>query len=123
MSTWTAGELDGLGETDELEVAALRRDGTLRPARIVWMVRVGDDVYVRSVNGRDGRWYQGVQARPEGRVRFGRVARDVSFVAADPAVNEAVDAAYRARYRRYPSPVDSITGERARATTLRLVPR
>jgi hypothetical protein len=34
-----------------------------------------------------------------------------------------IDAAYRAKYFRYPGPVASITAEQARETTLRLDPR
>jgi hypothetical protein len=39
---------------------------------------------------------------------------------ADGAVNDAVDAAYRAKYQHY---ADSIVDAQARATTLKLVPR
>lgn len=41
---------------------------------------------------------------------------------ADGAVNKAIDAAYRAKYRRYAgSIVDAITNAQARSTTLKLV--
>jgi len=40
--------IDGCGEVD---IATRRSDGTLRAARIVWIVRHGNAVYVRSVNG------------------------------------------------------------------------
>ena len=36
---------------EELEIASLRSDGTLRNPRTIWIVRDGDDIYVRSVNG------------------------------------------------------------------------
>ena len=43
---------------------------------------------------------------------------------ADGAVNDQVDAAYRAKYRRYAgSIVDGITDAQARSTTLKLAPR
>jgi hypothetical protein len=44
--------------------------------------------------------------------------------AVEPAtVGEAIDAAYRAKYRRYPaSIVDSVLTREARAATLELVP-
>jgi hypothetical protein len=48
MRDWTAEELDTLGAADELEIAALRPDGTLRPATTIRVVRVGDDLNVRS---------------------------------------------------------------------------
>jgi hypothetical protein len=123
MTTWTSGELTTIGTADEVQVAALRRDGTPRAPRIVWVVRLGDDLYVRSVNGSTAAWFQGVQARPEGRVQGGGVAKDVTFAAADPGLNDQIDTAYQVKYRRYPSPVKAITSQQARATTLRLVPR
>jgi hypothetical protein len=52
------------------------------------------------------------------------VTKDVSFVAVDPSeVGEEIDAAYRAKYRRYPaSIIDSVLTPAARAATLELVP-
>ena len=44
------------------------------------------------------------------------------WVAADDAVNDAVDAACRDKYARYPSYVEPMVTARARATTRRLVP-
>ena len=52
MATWTSDELTKIGAADELQIATLRRDGTLRKPVTVWAVRHGDDLYVRSVNGR-----------------------------------------------------------------------
>jgi hypothetical protein len=57
MRDWTAEELDTIGAADELEIAALRPDG-IRPATTIWVVRVGDDLYVRSYRGRAGRWFR-----------------------------------------------------------------
>jgi hypothetical protein len=52
MSPWTNDELKKIGNAEELLIASLRTDGTLRKPRIIWVVRVDDDLYVRSVNGR-----------------------------------------------------------------------
>jgi hypothetical protein len=41
-----------IGRAEELEIASARRDGTLRQPVTIWVVRHGDDLYVRSVNGR-----------------------------------------------------------------------
>jgi hypothetical protein len=57
MSAWTNDELTRIGSADELELASARPDGTLRSPRTVWVVRVGDDLYVRSMNGRGGGWF------------------------------------------------------------------
>jgi hypothetical protein len=53
MSTWTNDELKKIGTAEELQIASLRADGTLRKLVIIWVVRFGDDLYVRSVNGRN----------------------------------------------------------------------
>jgi hypothetical protein len=54
---WTTDELDRIGEADELRIAPRRQDGTLRRAVPIWIVRVGDGLYVRAWRGDDGRWY------------------------------------------------------------------
>lgn len=126
MSTWTNDELSKVGAAEELEIASLRRDGTLRNPVTIWVVRAGDDLYVRAVNGRDGVWFRGAQARHEGHIAAGGVKKDVTFVEVDPAdaVNNAIDDAYRAKYRRYAKRiVDSVLTPQARAATLKLVPR
>ena len=51
MTTWTSDELRKIETAEELEVASLRGDGTLRKPTPIWIVRVGDALYVRSVNG------------------------------------------------------------------------
>jgi hypothetical protein len=102
VSTWTSEELDKIAAGEELELASARRDGTLRKPVTIWVVRHDDDVYVRSVNGRTSSWFRGVQARHEDHIRAGGVDKDVFFAETDD-VNDEVDAAYRAKYRRYPA--------------------
>ena len=125
MTTWTKLELDKIGTAEELQIASLRRDGTLRKPVIIWVVRLGDDLYVRSVNGRTSAWFRGVQTRHEGHIRAGGVEKDVTFVEeANPNINEQIDAVYRTKYRRYAaSIIDSINSPTARAATIKLVPR
>mgnify|MGYP001268551577 CR=1 FL=1 len=122
---WTMEMLDKIGNAEELEVASLRRDGTLRKLTTIWVVRLGDELYIRSVRGRGSDWFRGVLDRHEGHIRAGGVARDVTFVEApDPALNDRIDDAYRAKYSRYAaSIIDAINSPEARAATLRLVTR
>ena len=61
MTTWTSDELNKISVAEELRIASLREDGTLRNPVTIWMVRVGDDIYVRSVNGHTSAWFRGVQ--------------------------------------------------------------
>ena len=127
MATWTNDELDKIAGTDELRIASLRRDGTLNSPRIIWVVRHGDDLYVRSVNGRDSAWFRGSQVCREGHIQAGGVSKNVTFADPDPAspgLDDELDAAYRAKYRRYSaSSVGHITSPQARAATIRLEPK
>ena len=125
MTTWTSDELNKIGKAEELQIASLRRDGTLRNPVTIWVVRVRDDLYVRSVNGRTSAWFRGMQARHEGHIRAGGVNKDVTFVEEpDPVINEQIDAAYASKYRRYAASIIShINGSEARAATIKLVPR
>jgi len=125
MTTWTSSELDRIGKEDELDLASLRSDGTLRNPVTMWVVRVGDELFVRSVKGRTGPWFRGMQTRHEGHIRSGGVRKDVKFLdEKDPVVNAQIDAAYRQKYSKYPkSYVDACLTEAARASTIRLVPR
>lgn len=125
MSAWTSDELSRIGQAEELEITSIRRNGTLSSPRTIWVVRLGDDLYVRSVYGRSSAWFRGAQSHLEGHIEAGGVARDVTFVEeTGPGINDRIDAAYRSKYRRYvASIVDSTVTAQARAATLKLVPR
>src|SRR5437667_299891 len=51
MTEWTKDELTKIGSAEELQIASLRRDGTLRKPVTIWVVRDGDSLHVRSVKG------------------------------------------------------------------------
>jgi len=125
MAAWTSDELNKIGKAEELELSSLRSDGTMRKTVTIWVVRLDDDLYVRSVNGPTGAWFRGTQVRQEGRVEAGGVYKEVSFVqVVDPQINDRIDAAYRSKYRRYAANiVGTILTPQAKASTLKLVPR
>jgi hypothetical protein len=124
MTTWTSDELDKIGRAEELEIASRRRDGTLRKPVTIWVVRHGDGLYVRSGYGLNAAWYRATRARHEGRIEAGGIEKDVAFADADPALNDQIDAAYRAKYRRYGAQyLDAMITPEARSTTIKLVPR
>jgi hypothetical protein len=122
LTTWSGEELSAIGDAGELRVASLRGDGSLRRPRTIWVVRHGDDLYVRSVRGAEGAWFRGVQERHEGRISAGGLDRDVTFEDADHALDDEVDEEYRQKYGRTSTAVDRITSTDARSTTIRLVP-
>ena len=124
MADWTSDELSKVGGAEELQITSLRQDGRPSSSRTIWVVPLGDGLYVRSVNGPSAAWYRGTQVRHEGHISAGGVDRDVAFADADHAVDDQIDAAYRSKYQRYPENIrESVTTPGARSTTMRLVPR
>jgi hypothetical protein len=97
MTAWTSDELDKIAAAEELQIASVRRNGTLRNPMTIWVVRHGDDLYVRSAYGRTSSWFRGTQGRHEGHIRAGGVDKDVTFVDADQDINDQI-AAYRTKY-------------------------
>ena len=125
MTTWTNDELNKIGTADELQIASLRRNGTLRRPVTIWVVRIGDDLYIRSVNGRTSAWFRGTQTRHEGHIQAGGVDKDVTFVEeAAPEIIDQIDAAYRSKYGQYSMQyVDPMLVPEAKAATIKLVSR
>jgi hypothetical protein len=124
MAAWSGPELAAVAAATELQVASRRRDGTLRRYVTIWVVRAGDDVYIRSAYGPENAWYRWALASGTGRIRAGGVERDVTFATPDADTHPAIDAAYHAKYDRYgPAIVGTVVGPDAGTTTLRLDPR
>ncbi len=123
MPAWTADELNKVGTAEGLEVASMRPDGTLSSARTIWVVPLGEDLSVRSVNGPDSDWYRGARQRHEGHICAGGVDQDVTLLEVHDK-DDAIDVAYRTKYRRYAeNTLDRITSPEARSTPLRLAVR
>jgi hypothetical protein len=125
MTGWTRNDLERIGAADELQLASFKEDGTLRKPVTIWVVRVGDDLYVRAYRGREGAWFRHIQPQHKGRIVAGGVTKGVTFVDVndDEALNNEIDAAYQSKYRRYSATyVDPIIAPQARATILKLVP-
>lgn len=124
MAKWTAAELTRIAETEELQLAAAGRDGTLRMPVTIWVVRHGRELYVRSVNGADSAWFRTARDSGHGRIRAGSIDQDVDFADADHALDDDIDNEYATKYQRYAvSIIAEITSAKARSTTLRLLPR
>jgi len=104
MSGWTADELARIGKADELQITSRRRDGSLRPYVTIWVVRSGDDLYVRSAYGRHNGWFRRALSSGAGRIRAGGLERDVAFEEPGSAVDDELHRAYHAKYDRYGRP-------------------
>jgi len=123
MSTWTKDQLDKIGNADELRLATARPDGSLRRPVTIWVVRHGDDLYIRSYRGTGGSWFRRARERREGRIQAGGVDKHVTLADADHNLDDQIDAAYRAKYRRHGGTyVDPMVAPQAQATTIKLVP-
>jgi len=124
MATWTNEELDRIGNAEELQLTSVRDARGIRLYVTMWVVRVGDDVYVRSAGGPDRPWYRQAKASGAGRIRAGSVERDVTFAEATAGAHASIDAAYHAKYDRYGSTtVGHVTGPEAEPVTIRLIPK
>jgi hypothetical protein len=126
VSEWSREELSKIGTAEELRIQSMRGDGTLRKPVIIWVVRLGDRLFVRAIKGPTGPWFRGTRGRRQGHIRAGGVDKDVSFVFidADDGVNQDIDAEYRGKYRRYAGPIlDTVLTPAARAATIELLPR
>jgi hypothetical protein len=124
MARWSNEDLDRIGNAEELQLASERTDGSLHRYVTMWVVRVDDDIYVRSAYGRDNPWYRRAKASGVGRIRAGGLERDVTFADATPGAHAVIDNAYHTKYDRYgPKIVGTVTGPDADTVTIRLVPR
>ena len=124
MTDWSTDQLDKIGRAEEVQIASVRQNGTLRKPVTVWVVRHGGDLYIRSVRGRSGDWFRGAQERHEGRISASGVEKDVTFEDANHDLDDEIDAAYRSKYNRYAGRIlNSCLTPEARSTTLKVVPR
>ena len=124
--TWSPDQLERIGAADELQIASRRADGTLRRWTPIWVVSVGDQVYVRTWYRRETGWFGDVLRSGRARVRVPGLEAGVAVddVGVGPAALRAdVDAAYRAKYERYGrGSIDPMVSAAAAAATLRLRP-
>lgn len=120
---WPTDELRRIAAADDLHVAPFREDGrTLGTPTWIWSVAVEGDLYVRAYHGRASRWHQAALRQKAGRITAAGLTRDVAFEPVDGPVQDRIDDAYRAKYGGSPY-LAAMTGARARAATVRIVPR
>ena len=123
MTTWSNHELERIGNAQELQLASASADGSLRHYTTMWVVRVGDEIYVRSAGGPKRAWYRHAKTSGAGRIRAGSVERYVTFGEATADAHTAIDTAYHNKYDQYgPNIVGHVVGPAATAVTIRLIP-
>ena len=118
---WTGDQLDRIAGSEELRITTTREDGSQRRWTPIWVVRVGDSLYIRSAGGGKADWYRHVTQHNQARVRAGGVDAEVTAeLIGDPTVNDQVTAAYQAKYRNHHSLVAMFLRAPATEATLRL---
>ena len=124
MGEWDDKRLVVVNDGEEVEIQARREDGTLREPVIIWSVRLGRHMYIRSAKGSEGRWYQHLLATGRGRVGARGVCEDVvaEWVDPDSEVHSALDREYHRKYDQHAPWVDPVVGPDAALVTLRLTP-
>lgn len=122
---WSREELERFDAADELSIAPGRSDGTFGRPLPIWVVRVDDQVYVRTWYGRSTGWFGRALRSGVARIGVPGVQAEVrveDIGGGSPELRAQVDAAYRRKYARYGSgSVDAMVAEAAVDTTLRLV--
>jgi hypothetical protein len=120
---WTQTELDRIGHAEDLQLASGGDDEVLSPYVTMWVVRVGEELFVRSAGGPNRPWYRRAKASGGGRIRADGIERDVTFEEAPVGVNSEIDAVYHEKYDHYGATiVGHVTGGVSHAVTIRLVP-
>ncbi len=121
--TWTPEQLATVGEADEAHISTYRRDGSLRSFIPIWVVRVDNDLFVRSAYGAAGGWYRHATHDGRARIHVHEVETDVALEpVTDAALNEQVARAYRAKYAAHPAALGTMLQAPADETTQRLLP-
>jgi len=123
MSTWTKDELKRIADTDDLHISPFREDGvTYGTPTWIWSVVVRDELYVRPYNGGASRWYKAAMAQNAGRITAAGMTKDVSFNPAEGPINDAIDDAYRSKYKSSPY-LKAMIGTRTHTVFVRITPR
>ena len=123
MPSFAPDDLDLIERTPDLYVAPFREDGTTYGTFTqTWALVVDGRVYVRAANGQASRWYRAALAQAAGRVRVGDRVFDVAFERAGSEVDDAIDAAYEAKYPGS-SAVPIMQGAGPKSATVVISPR
>jgi hypothetical protein len=120
LSKFDAATLSILRDTKEVRI---RPGKSAKHSVIIWIVAAGEDAYVRSVQGAQGKWFQRVAQSKEATLEIDDRLIPVSAASVtDAAVLDAVSAEYLRKYATSPY-ARSMTRPEAVPTTLRLEPK
>jgi hypothetical protein len=115
-------ELRLLDEIEEVEIETVRSD-TQKPHNVtIWVVVVGPNVYVRSINGAQAHWYRQLHEQSCGTIHANDRKIPIHAVPVlDEPTQSLVNDAYRRKYELYPQDVAWIVAPEVQRTTLRVM--
>ena len=122
MKKWPLDELQRIAGTDDLHISPLQEDDvTYGTPTWIWSVVVGDRLFVRAYNGQSSRWYEAAMRQKAGRITAAGMTKDVVFQPANIEVQDAIDAAYGAKYSKSPY-LKPMIGSQAQSATVEISP-
>ncbi len=121
---WGNQTLNRIDQADDLKIAPFRPDmRTTGTPTWIWEVAVDGRLYVCAYNGMRSRWYQAAIKQQTGKIHAARQVFEVTFrPVTDEALNQKIDAAYRAKYSSSPY-MAHMTGAVSRAATEEIMPK
>jgi hypothetical protein len=121
--SFSAETVARVGQAEEIELET--RTNASAPARrtTTWIVADRANLYVRSVRGPRGKWYQRVQHNPTATLHAGGQTLVVRLApVTDTAEIDRVSAAYRQKYAAYASSVEAMLAPVTLPTTMKVTP-
>jgi hypothetical protein len=108
---------------EEVDIETTRGAGAPVHRTTIWVVIGDGQVYVRSLNGEDGRWYRELMANPDAVLHVESEAVPVRAVRTpDPESVEQASGGFRRKYGDSPY-LDSMIRDEIAPTTVRLESR
>jgi hypothetical protein len=120
--SFSGENLEAIDAAEEVRIETQAPGGAAHRT-IIWIVVDDGEVFVRSVNGADGRWYQEAKANSAVAIHVNDQRLPATAIPADdPDSIERVSAALGRKYARHGGSLRSMLQPHNLATTLRLEP-
>lgn len=120
---WNPELLAKINAADDLKIAPYHPGmNTTGTPTWIWEVKVDNRLFVRAYSGTSSKWYQAALSQQAGKI----LAIGQEFVVlfakpSDPELESKIDQAYQKKYLSS-SYVSAMTGTRARAATIEILP-
>ena len=116
-------DADSLRQLRDAQEVAIRTERHPKSAVVIWVVAEGEEVFVRSVKGAQGRWYRDLRAGGPAVLEFaGRRVEVQAIPVSDADAIARTSREYLRKYRKSPY-APAMVREEVLPTTLQLEPR